>query len=569
MCEPDDTELGFVEMELSKENKLSELIVLHLQGESTAEEFEHLKQLLEQETEAVELYVEHMIQYSVLKQPGTVTLKEYPEETLPAVLDPAIWKRLSEFEKSAPAIEIEKPIPEELSVEMLRLEKPSRKISKFSIFSAILSVAAVLFVLVYVKFVPPAASTVATIADSLNAQWLPSKHPTGVGSILWNNEGTRTLQKGIVKIEFDYGAVVIIEGPTEFELQTGKQMVLHRGRLHARVTEDATGFIVDTPNSTVVDLGTEFGVSIHDDGSTDVHMLDGRASLIPGANGEKTKGSDLIAGQARRVDDAGEMYDIKVNPSLFVHEICSETRTVWRGESFSLASIVAGEDGFTDGDVLQGIDPATGKINLGRVQGYGRVGEPGYNSVPSSHYVDGVFVPNGDLGANAVSSAGHIFDGFPSTNNNYWSDVTAFPVVLEASSDTQRNPVKVRLTGMKGLQGDLPLIYLNTNAGITFDLKKIRESLPWLEMTEFTSTCGIPSYLIDSNKVYSSEFWVLIDGVKVFHHKFSREDTNNKEIKIPIKPQDQFLTLATTDGGDRIDNDWCLFVNPELNLVRK
>jgi hypothetical protein len=305
-------------MDVSKENKLNELIILHLQGDNSPQEFEQLKQFLNDDPNAVELYVEQMMQYSALKQPGTVTLKDYPEESLPAVLDPELWQQLLEQEKTAPAIEIPKEKPKSEPVKMLKIETPPRHVNKFSLCTALVSAAAMAFAIIYVQIAPPPATTVATITDSIDAQWAQSKHPADIGSELWNNEGSRWLQKGTVKIEFDYGAKVIIEGPTEFELENAEEMTLHSGRLYAVVPGGATGFTVQTPYSTVIDLGTEFGVKVDFDGSTGVHMFKGKASLIPGQAGKKEEGIDLFAGQAKSINTHGQVSDIELHENDFL-----------------------------------------------------------------------------------------------------------------------------------------------------------------------------------------------------------------------------------------------------------
>ena len=46
-------------------------------------------------------------------------------------------------------------------------------------------------------------------------------------------------------------------------------------RLTANVTEPAKGFSVLTPRATVVDLGTESGVEVNNDGATDVVVFKG------------------------------------------------------------------------------------------------------------------------------------------------------------------------------------------------------------------------------------------------------------------------------------------------------
>ncbi|NOY43608.1 MAG: FecR domain-containing protein [Planctomycetes bacterium] len=71
-----------------------------------------------------------------------------------------------------------------------------------------------------------------------------------------------SLGAGLAEIALNGGARVFIEGPVELELLSEDAVSLIRGRLTAKVTEEAIGFEVVTPGTTVVDLGTEFGVYV-------------------------------------------------------------------------------------------------------------------------------------------------------------------------------------------------------------------------------------------------------------------------------------------------------------------
>ena len=82
------------------------------------------------------------------------------------------------------------------------------------------------------------------------------------------------VQQGLVEVVFDSGARMILQGPAEAELQSGSSVDLRSGSLTAEVPTPARGFAIHTPNSTVVDLGTKFGVSCRA-GQTDVEVFTG------------------------------------------------------------------------------------------------------------------------------------------------------------------------------------------------------------------------------------------------------------------------------------------------------
>jgi hypothetical protein len=329
--------------------KISEYAVKLNEGVLTSEEFEQLNLMLASNSESANYYAQVMLCLSNIEE-FCGDILGHKENNEPFLQD-ELWDALAEHERTAPeTITPKEEPPRELIQKVVYPTNPPRQVSKFPLYTAIISIAAVLFAIIYVQIAPPPATTVATITDSLNAQWAQSKHPADIGSELWNNEGTRWLHKGIVKIEFDYGAEVIIEGPTGFEMMDAEKMILHSGRLYATIPKSATGFTVQTPYSTIIDLGTEFGVKVDHDGTTDVHMLKGKASLIPGASRQKGESRELAAGQANRVDTSGQVKEIPLQERAFVRGVSSQSNFIWRGQKvIDLADIVGGGNGFGTG----------------------------------------------------------------------------------------------------------------------------------------------------------------------------------------------------------------------------
>ncbi|MGO9108889.1 MAG: FecR family protein [Thermoguttaceae bacterium] len=84
-------------------------------------------------------------------------------------------------------------------------------------------------------------------------------------------------QQGLLEVAFDSGASVILQGPADVELKSNSAILL-RGSLTADVPAEARGFAVQTPNSTVVDLGTRFEVDCQA-GQTYVEVFVGRVRL--------------------------------------------------------------------------------------------------------------------------------------------------------------------------------------------------------------------------------------------------------------------------------------------------
>jgi Concanavalin A-like lectin/glucanases superfamily/FecR protein len=132
--------------------------------------------------------------------------------------------------------------------------------------------------------------------------------------------GTYRLVEGIVQIAFARGAEVMITAPAEFELQSDERVLLRRGKLSAKVPEQARGFTVETPTATLVDLGTEFAADVDRDGNGEVHVFRGEVIVKPRSLTD-SRPVRLIGAQATRVDVASATPSgIEVDSTRFVRQ---------------------------------------------------------------------------------------------------------------------------------------------------------------------------------------------------------------------------------------------------------
>ena len=100
--------------------------------------------------------------------------------------------------------------------------------------------------------------------------------------------GELILDDGFMELEFYHGAQLKIAGPAHLSIVNEANVQLYSGKVMTDVPEVAIGFTVDTPNSKVVDLGTAIGVSVAEDGSSQVHVFDGLVETVA-SNGETTQ----------------------------------------------------------------------------------------------------------------------------------------------------------------------------------------------------------------------------------------------------------------------------------------
>ena len=159
---------------------------------------------------------------------------------------------------------------------------------------------------------------VAVLMESVSASFVDNGfQPSSTNGILY--PGEILLESGIVAIEFYSGARVILEGPAIFELTSENSAILREGRIRALVPPQACGFSVSTRQIEVVDLGTEFGMNIEEDGHlTEVHCFDGLVDVYE--NNLSQKGEvlrSLETGEAIRIQST-KIQRMSANSMAFI-----------------------------------------------------------------------------------------------------------------------------------------------------------------------------------------------------------------------------------------------------------
>lgn len=549
---------------------------LLLEGQLDEREFAAFQDLLRNNAEAQDYYLD-LLDINVSLRKLDWTLEKLGLRSTD-VFDRELWSALSYTENNAPAIPVQKQdFAPHAFVQKLDVPKSPRHVSRVSLIAVFTSLAAMLLMLAYVYFNPqPNSASVAVIVDSLDAVWANPSQAPGRGDVICAGDRKHVLVSGTIKIDSLLGPQMIIEGPSLFEFADINKIIMYSGRIFVKVPSNAIGYTVLAPTFSVIDLGTEFGVSVDADGSGDVFMYSGKASLVAGTQGQ-TRGSHLLTeGSAKHVFAIDcQVEDIPFNPTLFVRDLSSQDKTLWRGQSVDLADIVGGGNGLGTGRIGFGIEPVKGALSAYEIPGEAiRQGTGDYVPITSDGLLDGIFVPDGGRGPVQVSSRGHTFDTCPDTEGVFWMPAMnggSFAHYPGASQGLLRLGEKECGTSSR------PAIFLHSNLGITFDLNAIRRMIPSAELKEFRAVCGIS----DSGPQRSAcaDFWVLTDG-KV---RFSQTGTGPSEIYsicVPIAKEDQYLTLMSTDGGRGtcltvdgipypIDSDWCVFAEPVLTLQSK
>jgi len=111
------------------------------------------------------------------------------------------------------------------------------------------------------------------------------------------------MDRGSLRFRISSGAVVDLEGPVILEFVNPMRLRLLLGNITIDVGSEAKGFVLDTASALLMDIGTRFGASVGNDGSTDVLVLEGevevyRAGELPT---QKSRLASLYEGEAARM----------------------------------------------------------------------------------------------------------------------------------------------------------------------------------------------------------------------------------------------------------------------------
>lgn len=134
---------------------------------------------------------------------------------------------------------------------------------------------------------PKPGVVAAYVGRTSNCQWKGEERSEGLtlheGEDVW-------LTAGEAELIFDSGARVIAQGPCRLEVDNAQAFTLVLGDVSVEATY---GFKVTTPSGIVLDLGTEFGVSVDDLGGSEVHVFKGEVAFQALTAGGSLEGKPL------------------------------------------------------------------------------------------------------------------------------------------------------------------------------------------------------------------------------------------------------------------------------------
>src|SRR5262245_58158353 len=151
-----------------------------------------------------------------------------------------------------------------------------------------------------------------TLTQTDNARW--DEGHAGLTEGMRLLPGPVRLEAGLARMRFDSGAELVVQGPTELRLESIKAVTVVSGRVVFNAEAAGVPFTIHTPNSTLIDIGTEYGVDVTEAGE-EVHVFSGEVQreatgskpgqppeVLPSGEARLFVADPLTIGQKTRLD---------------------------------------------------------------------------------------------------------------------------------------------------------------------------------------------------------------------------------------------------------------------------
>ncbi|QEG34335.1 LamG-like jellyroll fold domain-containing protein [Bythopirellula goksoeyrii] len=239
-------------MEFEKIKHLHALASRLCDGDIDAKQLKELSALLDNDKDAIQEYLDYTSLHLNLSHKLRVNLA-------PNEFGDAVKSRLSEDANNA-------------SVASQVTRQSSKAIRAVTIFSL---AASVLIVAAFLLHSYKSQSTfTARIIQKIDCDWDDERWGAPQSAFLEVGREIK-LDRGLMVLEFGNGAEVTLEGPIHFSVLAHDRGNLQEGRLTASVPKGGRGFTVQIPFGEVIDLGTRFGVLVHEAGDCEAHVFQG------------------------------------------------------------------------------------------------------------------------------------------------------------------------------------------------------------------------------------------------------------------------------------------------------
>ncbi len=126
------------------------------------------------------------------------------------------------------------------------------------------------------------------------------------------------LEQGLAELTFARGTKVLLAGPSRFTVTSASGGFLETGSLTALVPPAARGFVIETPQASIIDQGTEFAVEIGPQENLQVHVFQGAVDLVSRASAGPPTRERIAAGASICYARQGILWKRPARPAQFV-----------------------------------------------------------------------------------------------------------------------------------------------------------------------------------------------------------------------------------------------------------
>jgi ferric-dicitrate binding protein FerR (iron transport regulator) len=186
---------------------------------------------------------------------------------------------------------------------------------------------------------PQWPSIVGTVVQSQSCRWQPplrdQQHVVARRYRLSDGTARMILVNGIELI------ADASDGPVVFEVAENlRRAELHTGSLIAKVHAEEIGFVIQTPTTNIVDVGTQFAVNVDDQGRSLVDVLEGAVAFSP-TRGETMPNQSMFASDWATRFDADD--DSSGQPVRSQRESLGRIQDSLRSDARQSADLIAFE----------------------------------------------------------------------------------------------------------------------------------------------------------------------------------------------------------------------------------
>ncbi len=231
-------------------------------GLMSKEEFARLQDILRQDDQAIQIYVEYVAQSVAIRQPTILEEEEYDE----------------------PVVRRKRP-QDPVAPDTFAWVTPRRA----GFVTCVLASLVVLSCCQFVEWLLDVRSKPNLVAFPLRHIEADTTEERLLRSGIHPNDMIH-MEQGFAQFQMSSGVTVNVEAPAELKFVNENEVELISGKVDADVPKAAIGFRLKTPSGEIVDLGTRFCVEVNENGVTRCGVLNGLVETS--ALGSDTSKSD-------------------------------------------------------------------------------------------------------------------------------------------------------------------------------------------------------------------------------------------------------------------------------------